>query len=415
MSLSAASCPGADLVERVEPVVAPASEALNPTKPRDRFLDLLRLVSVLRVVALHTATKPPVIYLPWIQWIFPGMPEVFFVSGAVTAAALRKRGARGVVIKRLRRLLPPYYVYAAVALAVMYVTDARSAAPDASLDRGDWLSFLFPVVRPTGSVTRVVLWGHLWFLTSFLWVLTFSPLLHWLYRKVKLWSLLGHLLTFALVISAQKFGWFEVRSEYIDIAMFGWFFQLGFAYDDGTLVQADGPHLRSASSPVSGSLTNRQAGLGTLQRLDPRKHVGAGLGLLAMGWLVAERIEPIWRKPPGSLKPNELYSSSTAHFFVGAGWMFLAFAARVPISHWLSRHRARLVDVVTQRTYTLFIWGPAANAVAMAASRKIGGSEGNIVAYLLVTAVTLFGLVLLFGWIEDWASSRKPRLLPALR
>jgi peptidoglycan-N-acetylglucosamine deacetylase len=364
----------------------PASEGTESTpKSRDRFLDLLRLVSVLRVVALHTATKPPVIYLPWIQWIFPGMPEVFFVSGAVTAAALRKRRATGVVVKRLRRLLPPYYVYAAVALAVMYVTDSRSAAAEASLDRGDWLSFLFPVVRPTGSVTRVVLTGHLWFLTSFLWVLTLSPLLHWLYRKARLWSLLVHLLAFALVISAQKFGWFPVRSEYIDIAMFGWFFQLGFAYDDGTL-----------------------------QHLNPRKHFGVGLGLLAMGWLVAERIEPIWRKSVGSLKPNELYSSSTAHFLVGAGWMFLAFAARVPITNWLSRHRARVVDVVTQRTYTLFIWGPAANAVAMAASRKVGGAAGNIGVYLLVTAATLCGLVLLFGWIEDWASSRKPRLLPVV-
>ncbi len=360
--------------------------AESTPKTRDRFLDLLRLVSVLRVVALHTATKPPVIYLPWIQWIFPGMPEVFFVSGAVTAAALRKRGATGVVVKRLRRLLPPYYVYAAVALAVMYVTDSRSVAADASLDRGDWLSFVFPVVRPTGSVSRVVLWGHLWFLTSFLWVLTLSPLLHWLYRKVKLWSLLVHLLAFALVICAQKFGWFPVRSEYIDIAMFGWFFQLGFAYDDGTL-----------------------------QRFDPRKHVGLGLGLLAMGWLVAERIEPIWRKSAGSLKPNELYSSSTAHFLVGAGWMFLAFAARVPITNWLSRNQARVVDVVTQRTYTLFIWGPAANAVAMAASRKIGGSNGNLVVYLVVTAGTLLALVVLFGWIEDWASSRKPRLLPSWR
>ena len=367
----------------VQRMQAPPSTPPTQAKSRDRFLDLLRLVSVLRVVALHTASKPPVIYLPWIQWIFPGMPEVFFVSGAVTAAALRERGAAGVVVKRLRRLLPPYYVYAAAALAVMYITDARSSAPDASLDRGDWLSFLLPVVRPTGSVTRVVLWGHLWFLTSFLWVLTLSPILHWLYRKAKLGSLLVHLLAFALVVGAQKFGWFPVRSEYIDIAMFGWFFQLGFAYDDVTL-----------------------------QRLDPPKHVAMGIGLLAIGWLVAERIEPIWRKSPGSPKPNELYSSSTAHFLVGAGWMFLAFAARAPITNWLSRHRARAVDAVTQRTYTWCIWGPAANAVAMAASRKIGGSEGNLAVYLAGTGATLLTLVVLFGWIEDWASSRKPRLFP---
>jgi hypothetical protein len=71
------------------------------------------------------------------------------------------------------------------------------------------------------------------------------------------------------------------------------------------------------------------------------------------------------------------------------------------------------VDVVTQRTYTLFIWGPAANAVAMAASRKVGGDGGSRPVYFAVTALMLAGLVLAFGFVEDWASSRRPRLLPA--
>jgi peptidoglycan-N-acetylglucosamine deacetylase len=349
-------------------------------KQRDRFLDLLRLISVLRVIALHTATKPPVIYLPWIQWIFPGMPEVFFVSGAVTANALRRRKAKAVVTKRLRRLLPPYYVYAIAALAVMAITDWRSAAPDASIDRGDWLSFLFPVVRPTGSVTRVILWGHLWFLTTFLWVLVLSPVFFWIYRRIKVWSLLIHALLFIVVIYAEKNQSFALRSEYYDIAMFGWFFQLGFLYDDETL-----------------------------QRLKPRIHAGIGAMLLAAGWLVAVVIEPISHKGV-----KELYSSASGHFLVGAGWMFLAFAVRTPVTQWLHRHRAAMVDFVTQRTYTLFIWGPAANAVAMAASRKIGGSEGNLPVYLFVTAITLSGLTLMFGWIEDWASSRPPRLIPPL-
>jgi peptidoglycan-N-acetylglucosamine deacetylase len=348
-------------------------------KQRDRFLDLLRLISVLRVIALHTATKPPVIYLPWIQWIFPGMPEVFFVSGAVTAAALRKRNAASVVGKRLRRLLPPYYVYALIAFAVMVITDKRSQAPDASIDRGDWFSFLVPVVRPTGSVTRVILWGHLWFLTIFLWVLVLSPVFYWIYRHMRAWSLLIHLALFALVVVAEKKQLFALRSEYYDFAMFGWFFQLGFLYDDGTL-----------------------------QRLRPRVHAAIGGALLVVGWLVAQRIEPVWKK---SL--NELYSSPTGHFLIGAGWMFLAFAVRAPVLHWLTKHKARAVDFVTQRTYTLFIWGPAANAVAMAASRKIGGSEGNLPVYLAVTTGTLIALTIMFGWIEDWASSRRPRLLPA--
>lgn len=346
---------------------------------RDRFLDLLRMVSVLRVVALHTATKPPVVYLPWIQWIFPGMPEVFFVSGAVTAAALRRRPARAVVTKRLRRLLPPYYVYALVALGVMAVTDARSADPAATLRGSDVLHFLVPVVRPTGSETRVVLWGHLWFLTAFLWVIVLSPLTHWLHRRVGAWSLLLHAGLFALVVLADKRQLFTVREELYSVTMFGWFFQLGYLYDDGVL-----------------------------QRLRARTHAIIGTVLLAAGWLTAERIEPVWRK-----SVNELYSSQSAHLLLGAGWMFLAFALRAPISAWLARHRARVLDLVTRRTYTLFVWGPAANAVAMSASRKVGGDAGNLPVYLLVTTFTLAGLVLLWGWVEDVASSRRPTLLPA--
>ena len=350
-----------------------------PPKARDRFLDLLRLVSVMRVVALHTCTKPPVVYLPWIQWIFPGMPEVFFVSGAVTAAALRRRPPLQVVGKRLRRLFPPYVVYAVVALAVMAITDLRSSSPAASLDRGDWLSFVFPVVRPTGSQTRVILWGHLWFLTAFLWVIALSPVTYWLHRRLKASSLLVPGLLFLLVVVADKRQLFAVREEMYNVTMFAWFFQLGYLYDDGTL-----------------------------QRLKVRTHMIMATVLGASGWLVAERIEPVWRK---SL--NELYSSQTGHLLIGAAWMFLAFALRVPITQWLQRHRARFVDVVTQRTYTLFIWGPAANAVAMAASRKIGGDGGSRPVYFAVTAVMLAGLVLCFGFIEDWASSRPPRFLPA--
>jgi peptidoglycan/LPS O-acetylase OafA/YrhL len=346
---------------------------------RDRFLDLLRLIAVVRVVALHTFTKPPVVYFPWIQWIFPGMAEVFFVSGVVTAASLSKRDSWSVVRARLRRLLPPYYAYAVVALAVMAVTDARSKSPDASLDRGDFLSFLLPVVRPTGSVTRVVLWGHLWFLTTFLWVLVFAPLTYWLHRRMKLWSLVLPALGFAAAVWAAKLGGFQVREEFFNVFMFGWFFQLGYLYRDGWL-----------------------------QERKPRQLALVGVALFVLGWLVAERIEPVWKTPV-----NELYTSPTAHFLVGAAWMIGVLAVREPIAKWLASRRLRAIELITQRTYTLFIWGPAANAVAMAASRRVSGAGGNVGVYLAVTVIMLVVLVLLFGWIEDLASRRSPRLLPS--
>jgi peptidoglycan/LPS O-acetylase OafA/YrhL len=346
---------------------------------RDRFLDLLRLIAVVRVVALHTFTKPPVVYFPWIQWIFPGMAEVFFVSGVVTAASLRKRGSWPVVRARLRRLLPPYYAYAIVALVVMSITDVRSSSPDASLHRNDFLSFVLPVVRPTGSVTRVVLWGHLWFLTTFLWVLIFAPITYWVHQRMRAWSLLLPALGFAATVWFAKRGGVHVREEFFNVFMFGWFFQLGYLYRDGWL-----------------------------QRRNPKVLALFGVVLFGLGWLVAERIEPVWKTPV-----NELYTSPTAHFLVGAAWMIGVLAVREPIAAWLATRRLRAIDLITQRTYTLFIWGPAANAVAMAASRKVGGSGGNLGVYLVVTAAMLVVLVLVFGWIEDLASRRRARLLPS--
>ncbi len=362
-----------------EPVSSVANITDEPRRrERDRFLDLLRLVAVVRVVLLHTCTKPPVVYLPWIQWIFPGMAEVFFVSGVVTAATLTRRRGRDVVRARLRRLLPPYYAYAVAALVVMAVTDARSKSTTASLRVGDVLSFLFPVVRPTGSETRVILWGHLWFLTAFLWVLVLAPLTNRIYLRFGPRSLLLHPVAFALLVWCDKRGVFAVSEELYTVAMFGWFFQLGYAYCDGTI-----------------------------QRISRRWLFTVGVALFALGWLVAERVEPVWRKPV-----NEMYASQSAHFLVGAAWMLAVLACQRPITRWLGRHRLRALDIVTQRTYTLFVWGPAANATAMSASRRVGGSGGNLGVYLAVTAAALGAMVVAFGWIEDLASKRKPQLVP---
>ena len=357
---------------------ASADAPTASARPRDRFLDLLRMVSVLRVIALHTCSKPPIVYFPWIQWIFPGMPEVFFVSGAVMAATLRRRPWAGVLRGRFRRLLPPFYVYAVVALAVMIVTDLRSPSPLATVDRGDVLSFIFPIVRPTGSVTRVVLWGHLWFLNAFVWVIALAPLTYWMHRRLKGSPLVLFGLAFIACVALDKLGRHGIRSEFYDVTLFGWFFQLGYLYDDGIL-----------------------------QRIRPRVHLAIGVVLGVAGWTVAERIEPVWRKGL-----NELYGSQSGHLLIGAAWMFGAFAAREPIQRWLAHRSGRGLDLVTRRTYTLFIWGPSANALAFAAVRHFGL---NRVLYFAVTSASLFGLLLAFGWVEDVAAKRKPELLPGWR
>ena len=166
-----------------------------------------------------------------------------------------------------------------------------------------------------------------------------------------------------------------MRSEFYDVTLFGWFFQLGYLYDDGVL-----------------------------QRIRPRVHLAIGVALGAAGWIVAERIEPVWRKGV-----NQLYSSNSGHFLIGAAWMFAAFAFREPITRWLSHTSGRFLDLITKRTYTIFIWGPSANAIAFAVVRKLGM---NRFAYFGVTVLSLLGLLLAFGWVEDVAAKRRPVLVP---
>ena len=139
---------------------------------------------MVRVVALHLFTRPPVVYLPWIQWLYPGMPEIFFVSGSLIGPALARRRASTVVRARLRRVIPPYLPYAVAIMAVMVITDLRTTNITGRFTAHQALWFVFPFNRPEGSTTRVILWGHLWFITAFLWLIVLSPVLWWLAKRI---------------------------------------------------------------------------------------------------------------------------------------------------------------------------------------------------------------------------------------
>ncbi len=349
---------------------------------RDRFLDLLRTVSVSRVVLLHVLTRPPIVYLPWIQWIYPGMPEVFFVSGAVMAVSLAKREAGTVVRGRLRRLLPPFVPYAFVALAVMRVTDMRTADPAATLRWGDVSTWAVPFLRAQGSETRVILWGHVWFLSAFLWLIVLAPAVMALRRRLGRWAGLEVLLPlggFAAVIAWEKLVGSAPREEVLNVTLYGTFFVLGFSYVDGWL-----------------------------GRLRPRMLVVMAVVCGVGGVLTALVIEPINRKPL-----NELYSSHTAHLLVGAAWLFAALALAGPIRRWAEGRRLGYVGFLTQRTYTLFLWGPAANAVAVTVAKRLMPNQAAAIVVLLGLAfVVLCALTIATGWVEDWAAGRPLRLVP---
>jgi peptidoglycan/LPS O-acetylase OafA/YrhL len=349
---------------------------------RDPFLDLLRTVSVTRVVLLHVLTRPPIVYLPWIQWIYPGMPEVFFVSGAVMAVSLAKRDASTVVRGRLRRLLPPFVPYALAALLVMRVTDVRSADPAATLRWGDVLTWLVPFLRAEGSETRVILWGHVWFLSAFLWLIVLAPLVAWLRRRLGRFAgaeVAVPLAGFATVVAWEKLAGSAPREELVNATLFGTFFVLGFSYVDGWL-----------------------------GRLKASTLTAMAVACAAAGTLTALVIEPIHRKPL-----NELYSSHTAHLLIGGAWLFAALAVAGPVRRWAEGRRLGCVGFLTQRTYTLFLWGPAANAVAVTVAKRLMPDQAAAIAVLLGLAfVVLLAVTVATGWVEDWAARRPLRLVP---
>lgn len=346
---------------------------------RDSFLDLIRAISIVRVLLLHTMLRPPVVYLPWVMWIYPGMPEVFFVSGAVTAQMLRRRSAPVVIARRVRRIALPYAFYSVCALSVMAITDARSSAAGATVPRSTLWHWLVPVLAPVGSTDRVFLWGQLWYVGAFLLLVFASPLLFWVERRIGAWVALFPLAGFAFCLWLTKKHNIRVDEAVITAFQFGVFFSLGPSYS-------------------------------RLRAWPWKRLVALSIALGTGGVLTALVIEPIHRK--GS---QELYSSRSAHLLVGAAWMVLALAAYGPIRRWIDSHvgvMRGIVGRINQRTFTMYLWGLPANGVGNAASRKVAGAPGNLAVYLSVSVLAFVGFVLMFGWIEDVAARRPRRIIP---
>ena len=98
--------------------------AIENTQPRpavradrDNFLDALRAIAIVRVVAWHTYGAA------WISYFVASLPVMFFVAGSLMALSLRRGGAVDVLYRRFRRLLIPLWVMGVAAIGVMAAYD----------------------------------------------------------------------------------------------------------------------------------------------------------------------------------------------------------------------------------------------------------------------------------------------------
>ncbi|WP_410644317.1 acyltransferase family protein [Amycolatopsis sp. lyj-346] len=167
---------GAAPAEPVKPRVAPAAEPPPPGR-RDRWLDSLRAVALVRIVLYHATGWG------WLSLAFPSMGVMFALGGSFMASSLRRTPAVDVVGHRIRRLLPPLWLFGLVAVGLMLAHGWARDTGDLALSRPQLVFWVFPILEPPGS-----LWGAdftvvLWYLRAYLWFVLLSPVLLLAFRR----------------------------------------------------------------------------------------------------------------------------------------------------------------------------------------------------------------------------------------
>lgn len=382
--------------EQAPAAADPAAGAPAPRAKagRDRYLDLLRAVALVRVVFFH------LFGWAWLTILFPSMGVMFALAGSLMARSLA-RPAGSVIRGRLRRLLPPMWAFSLVVVPVMFALSWKPVR-----EEGIWWfikigSYLFPLGSPpypeesgsTGGWLELS-WadqaaGPLWYIRAYLWFVLASPLLLKAFRRLPWVTLLAPVALTAvigtgLVTVPGTFG-----EGLVDFAVFGSCWILGFAHNDGLLKEI--PRYLAVSSAAivmgfglwwaSGHLTEEGWNLDEI----PLAQATWSLGFCAILLVYA----PSWQKLPGRL----------------AGW-------------------DSLVTLANNRAVTIYLWH---NLLLMAAAHLVdelwsvpwfGDTFGTYIeqsyeVLVLIAIWPLIGLAILaFGWVEDVAAKRRPRLWP---
>src|SRR5918998_1998454 len=103
---------------------------------RETFLDVVRAVAIVRVIAWHAFG------LAAITYVVAAMPAMFFVTGSLLAKSLGRRSTRTVLVDRFRRLLIPLWAFGLVAWLAMALVAIWSNDP---LPLHQALAWIFPL------------------------------------------------------------------------------------------------------------------------------------------------------------------------------------------------------------------------------------------------------------------------------
>lgn len=361
------------------PDAAPASSETPVAPPRgggrERWLDLLRAIALLRVVTYHAFGGG------WMSMVFPSMGVMFALGGSLMVQSLRRGEALDVIGHRLRRLLPPLWFFGLLAVPVMlwhgWPAQDADGTVTSPLVWSDLLYWLFPLIDPPGSD-----WGAdavigLWYIRAYLWFVLLTPLMLWAFRRRPLVALAVPLVVVGLdALAGSPLGeWGAAGPAVVDGATFAACWMLGFAHREGTL-----------------------------RRLAPWISSCAAVVLVAGGLVWA------FTHPAGD-DGVDLNDIPFAQALVSFGAVLLVLRMNPQVA-WLERVPVlgRLVTVVNARAITIYLWHNVAIAVAPEIGDLFGwdaeGQHFAVAVWLIVVAV------LAFGWVEDLAAGRTLSVLP---
>ena len=321
---------------------------------RDGFVDAVRAAAILRVVVVHALGPLGWLWWPAPLWVMPGMPLVFFCSGALMWQSLDRRpdAAWQVVRGRERRLLVPVAVFVLAMVVLSAVLAAVTGAARYQLHLSGWYRWIWlDVPAPSQAVRDHD--GQLWFAGTFAVLLAVAPVLARLHRR--------HLaMPLALAGAlAVELGTTHPPQALTKLAMYAPFFCAGFYYGDGTLVRL---RERRGAPPLL-----------------------AAAGLLAATGAAVYVVDP--RNPNIAI---------AAVLPVAAAWGLLLLALRPQVTA-LSARWDRGVRWVSDRTLSIYLAGwPAARAAERSADALFGADETGA-ALWTTTYLGLTALLVVVG------------------
>jgi peptidoglycan/LPS O-acetylase OafA/YrhL len=361
-----------------EPAQEPAPAA---PRQRDRYIDTLRAVALVRVMTYHAFGWA------WLPLLFPSMGIMFALAGSLVAGSLDRSPGNPwrVLRKRTVRLLPPVWLFGLVVVPVMLLAGwTHTAEAGSPLHLRTLLLWVLPISDPPGSALGEDWVLPLWYIRTYLWFLLLSPMVLWLFRH---WPKRMLALPVAAV-ALWTVGVLPMDGRSGDVLLslgtFGACWLLGFAHHDGSI-----------------------------RRLPALPVVAGGLAVMGLGLAYA-----LTHPDPATGYDIDNIPLADMLYCLGAVLVLLRL---YPDFSWMARYPVvdRLVAVVNSRAMTIYLWGNLAIFLAnplldlwsvtaeLDQENWVGATQAYLAAWLV-----LVGCVLAFGWCEDLAARRPVRFNP---